>query len=475
MRLPLRLRFALLAALLVLLVASTVGLVGYLTFRSSVIDRATQTARTEATRLVGQVEGGGTRDGQLVDITDSALTRQLSSPGVRVEADRPGGALVQSSQAMHLTPAFKTRCLTSGQAVARLSKPDLAVACARVGSAQSPLATISVGVPLKDSLASLGTLRTTLLLGVLGGCALAALLALLLARRALRPLKRIATTAETIRAGDLTRRIGYEGHDEVGQLAGVLDACFTELERSIERQRRFAADASHELKTPVAAIRANVEMLRGWAASDPGAREAALESLDHASHRASRLVADLLALERIDREPERDRTQVRLDNVVLGAVREAGPLRRDVPIRISRLDDAVLDAGDPLGMQQVVLNLLANALDASPPGCEVVVSLEATDEAAQLTVSDAGPGIDPEHLERIFDRFYTTKGGHGTPHGAGLGLAIARAIAREHEGDLAAQNNPTRGASFVLRLPLLAGRNVVRSPAQIGFRSRASA
>jgi signal transduction histidine kinase len=313
-------------------------------------------------------------------------------------------------------------------------------------------------VPLKDSLASLSTLRMTLVLGVLGGVALAALLSLLLARRALRPLKRIAAAAETIRAGDLTRRIGYSGHDEVGQLANVLDACFTELEQSIERQRRFAADASHELKTPIAAIRANVEVLRGWASAEPAAREATLESLDQAAHRASRLVADLLALERIDREPQSLHTRVRLDAVVLGAVRDASALRHGAAVRVGRLDDAILEAGDPIGLHQVLLNVIANALEVSPHGNEVVVSLVTTDADARVTVSDAGPGIAADDLEKIFERFYTKQVGRSSQAGAGLGLAIARAIAEEHGGDLTARNNPGRGASFVLRLPLRATR-----------------
>jgi signal transduction histidine kinase len=143
--------------------------------------------------------------------------------------------------------------------------------------------------PLEGALDSLATLRNALLLGVLGGTALAVLLSRALALRALRPLKRIAFTAETIRSDDLARRIGYGGRDELADLAGVLDARFEQLEGSIERQRRFGADASHELKTPLAAIRANVELLRGWGALEPATRESALSSLDQASARASRL------------------------------------------------------------------------------------------------------------------------------------------------------------------------------------------
>jgi two-component system OmpR family sensor kinase len=195
-------------------------------------------------------------------------------------------------------------------------------------------------------------------------------------------------------------------------------------------------------------------MLRGWASADPAAREATLESLDQAARRASRLVADLLALERIDREPQSQHTRVSLDAVVLGAVREAGALRHDAAVRVGQLDDAILEAGDPMGLHQVLLNVIANALEVSPPGSEVVVSLVTTDAEARVTVSDAGPGIAADDLEKIFERFYTKQVGRSSQAGAGLGLAIARAIAEEHGGDLTARNNRSRGASFVLRLPL---------------------
>jgi signal transduction histidine kinase len=354
-----------------------------------------------------------------------------------------------------LTPLLARRCLLGGQAQTRLSRPPLAVACARIGSAHAPSGTIVVGVPLQGSLASLAALRRSLVLGVLVGGVLAAVLSLLLARRALRPLKRIALTAETIRAGALGRRIGYRAQDEVGQLASVLDACFAELEEAIERQRRFAADASHELKTPLAAIRANAELLRSWASVDPAARETALESLDQSARRASRLVADLLELVRLDREPGRPLTPTRLDEVVVGAVRDAAPLRPDVAIRITQLDDVTL-VGEPLGLQQLLLNVLDNALKASPRDNEVTVALILTGSHARITIADSGPGIAPGDLERIFDRFYTKAIGSAPHSGAGLGLAIARSIARDHGGDLAASSEPGAGATFVLTLPVRA-------------------
>jgi two-component system OmpR family sensor kinase len=461
MRLTVRTRFALLSAALVFLVAASVGLVGYLTLRHSLISRAAHTARIEAARLAGMIDSSGNAEGNSVDITELALTRQFTGPGLRVEIDRPNGAIIQATQAgghrgvVALPASTRARCLSTGAAEVSAQSPAAQIVCRRVGSGRAPLGTVAVAAPLESALDSLATLRNALLLGVLGGTALAALLSLALARRALRPLKRIALTAETIRSGELARRIGYSGHDELASLAGVLDACFEELEGSIERQRRFGADASHELKTPLAAIRANVELLRGWGALEPAARESALSSLDQASARASRLVADLLHLVRLDRGLPRARTRVSLDALVLQAVHEAASLRPDVGIRVMQLEEATLD-GDPVGLHQLLLNLLDNALRASPANAEVSVALAAGESSASITVADSGPGIRDGELDRIFERFYSKPLGTKHGGGAGLGLAIARTIAHEHGGELTARNGGCGGAVFELVLPLAA-------------------
>jgi signal transduction histidine kinase len=158
-------------------------------------------------------------------------------------------------------------------------------------------------------------------------------------------------------------------------------------------------------------------------------------------------------LAKLEREPARPRAPVRLDEVVLSVVREATPLDPDVAIRVTRLDEATIN-GDALGLQQLVLNLIDNALRASRPRAEVTVALAAGPDRATVTVSDDGSGIEPDQLERIFDRFYSRPGPSPTPAGTGLGLAIAREIARDHGGELTAHNREYSGARFELTLPL---------------------
>ena len=190
MRLPLRVRFALLAAVLVLLIASLVGTAGYLSFRASLLARADRSARTEANRLAGLVASSEGGNGQAVDLTDTSLTGQLSTAGLLVSVIHPTGAVVQASAGRDVavlpSAGLRRACLASGRAQARRSSPPLAVACERVGAARAPVGAILVGVPLSSSLASL---RRALILGVLGGGVLACVLSLLLAGPGVAPVE----------------------------------------------------------------------------------------------------------------------------------------------------------------------------------------------------------------------------------------------------------------------------------------------
>jgi two-component system OmpR family sensor kinase len=461
MRLGVRVRFALLTALLVLVVGALVAAAGYVAMRRSLLGQAEAQARDQGRQLAALIEVPGApppRDtaGNLVDIEDPSLSHGFARAGLLVLVGKPDGRVVQASRGarvLRASPALRARCLGTGEAAARQDHPPVAILCRRVGRAGAAKGLLFVGAPLRDALDSLARLREALAIGLAAGVALAALVALVVAGRALRPARRIAETAESIRSGDLSRRIDYRGPaDELGALAQLLDSCFAALEQAVERERRFVADASHELKTPIAAMRAHIELLRRWAATEPAAREAALGSLDQAARRMGRLVVDLLYLTELDRAPPTARLPVHLDDVLLAVVAEAQPLRPDVPIRVRRLDDAVV-TGDALRLQQLVLNLLDNALRVSAEDGQIDVAVGTDGAGATLTVTDRGPGIPPDRLERIFDRFYSAPGGSTTAPGTGLGLAIAREIARAHGGELTAHNEPGGGATLRLALP----------------------
>jgi signal transduction histidine kinase len=457
--LGLRARFALLAGALVVVVASLMGAGGYLALRAALLSREAREARGQADQLAALVDvpGRHATSGQAnqVDLTDGSLTDGFTRGGLRAAITRGDGRLVQASPGAISPPAgMRERCLRAGTAAVRLDRPPTALACARVGPAARPLGAVTVAASLEEANRALARLARALALGLAAGAVVAASLARLMAQRALRPARQIAQTAESIRSGDLGRRIRYGGpRDELGKLADVLDASFAELEQAAERQRRFVADASHELRTPVAAIRAHVELLRRWASGDAAAREQALASLEQASRTVGRLVDDLLYLAQLDRLPPPPRAPTRLDQVVVDAVRETQPLRPEVAIRITKLDEAPL-LGDEQRLRQLLVNLLANALRITPDGGEVTVRLVAGRGSAEVTIGDDGPGIEPGQLELIFERFHTADARQAG--GAGLGLAIAREIATRHGGDVSASNRPAGGAVFRVTLPLSA-------------------
>ncbi|HEY0344435.1 MAG TPA: HAMP domain-containing sensor histidine kinase [Solirubrobacteraceae bacterium] len=457
--LGLRARFALLAGALVVVVASLMGAGGYLALRAALLAREAREALDQAEQLAALVDvpGRHATSGQAnqVDLTDGSLTDGFTRGGLRAAITRGDGRLVQASPGAISPPAgMRERCLRAGTAAVRLDRPPTALACARVGPAARPLGAVTVAASLEEANRALARLARALALGLAAGAVVAASLARLMAQRALRPARQIAQTAESIRSGDLGRRIRYGGpRDELGKLADVLDASFAELEQAAERQRRFVADASHELRTPVAAIRAHVELLRRWASGDAAAREQALASLEQASRTVGRLVDDLLYLAQLDRLPPPPRAPTRLDQVVVDAVRETQPLRPEVAIRITKLDEAPL-LGDEQRLRQLLVNLLANGLRITPDGGEVTVRLVAGRGSAEVTIGDDGPGIEPGQLELIFERFHTADARQAG--GAGLGLAIAREIATRHGGDVSASNRPAGGAVFRVTLPLSA-------------------
>jgi two-component system OmpR family sensor kinase len=447
----LRARFVLLAIGLVLAVGATVGATAYTALRRSLHAQAASHAAGQAARLATLVDvPGANEQGNRVDLTDQSLSQEFPAAGLLVEVDGADDRPLQSAPAglrLALPAGARARCRTQGAASGLLDRPRVAFACRRLGGPARRVGSIVVGAPLHSADRALATLLRALALGLGSGTLVAALLALALAHRVLRPARHIAAAARSIREGDPSRRIAYTGaHDELGTLAAELDACFAELDEALRRRRDFVADASHELKTPVAAIRAHVELLRGWAAADPASRTRALEALDRAARRAGRLVADLAVLAELDRPARTAPAPVDLDQVLVDVARECGPLRDDVTIRITGLEEAVV-VGDVVRLQQLLINLVDNALRVSPADGEVRLALSRDGGEATVTVDDDGPGIPAELLPHVFDRFVSAdRRVRRRDAGSGLGLAIAMAIARAHGGRLQAANAASGGA-----------------------------
>ena len=281
-----------------------------------------------------------------------------------------------------------------------------------------------------------------------------------LAGRALRPIADISAAAEKISEGDLTKRIDTEEtKSELGRLAVLLNQTFERLHHTFEQQAQFTADASHELRTPVAVILAQTEMalMRDRPAEEY--REA-LESCQRSGGQMKQLVNSLLELARMDSgESVMNLAPNYLEEVVEDAIRFVGPLAEqrggEIVADLEEIN-AMIDAPK---IQQVVSNLLSNAIKHNPDGCRVHVTLKQDGADAVLTVRDEGEGIPPEVLPRIFERFFRADKARPRAAGStGLGLAIAKAIVEAHGGTLAVASAPGQGSEFTVRLPTGEGK-----------------
>jgi two-component system OmpR family sensor kinase len=328
-----------------------------------------------------------------------------------------------------------------------------------------------VAVPLHEVDQTLGQLLLVEVLVIAGVLVALGAAAFLIVRIGLRPLDRIGATAGAIAAGDLSRRVmPADARTEVGRLGLALNAmlerlehAFAERQASEDRLRQFLADSSHELRTPLAAIRGYAELFRMGATRDAAGTELAMRRIEEEATRMGVLVEDLLELARLDEAPDVVRQPVDLAVLARDAVEDAHATDPDRPIGLAT-PNAVVVAGDPHQLRQILANLMRNALVHTPAGTPIEVSVDEHEHDAVLTVRDHGPGIPDAAMDSLFERFWRADGGRGRGKaGAGLGLAIVSAIVDAHGGQVRAENAPDGGAAFLVRLPKAAVEQSVAS------------
>lgn len=274
--------------------------------------------------------------------------------------------------------------------------------------------------------------------------------------RALAPLGRMAERAHSISAEHLSERLPVgNASDELGQLALVFNDMFARLQASFERLRRFSADASHQLRTPLTAIRSVGEVgLRE--AREPRDYQEVIGSMLEEADRLARLVDTLLTLSRW----ESGRVQLCPTSLDLGdlAREVAGQLavlaeERGITIDVAA-DEPLFVTADRLMIRQALMNVVDNAIKFTPDGGRVRTWATSTDRAHSLIVDDEGPGIPPDERERVLERFYRIEGGPARASGGiGLGLAIVAWVIEAHQGQVAIDANDGGGARLVLTLP----------------------
>ena len=270
-----------------------------------------------------------------------------------------------------------------------------------------------------------------------------------IARWVTRPLVDLRDSARRVSAGDLAERAkSTDGPPEVQQLARDFNEMVARLERTVLAQEAFVADASHQLRSPLTALRLRIENLQaGLPEGDAGEAEATMAELD----RLNRLVNGLLTLARADRRAT-ERTRQHLTAIARERVTSWEPAADDEGIRLTARGD-----GDPVvdlaegALEQVLDNLIANALEAAPSGSTVQVDVSSRPGLVELTVSDRGPGLAAELREHAFDRFWSER---GAGSGSGLGLAIVKRLVEADGGSVHLEEHTGGGLRAVVRYPV---------------------
>jgi two-component system OmpR family sensor kinase len=337
------------------------------------------------------------------------------------------------------------------------------------------LGTLVVGVPLRqvdETILRLVALAALFSLLVIAGTAFAARS---LVGRSLRPLNRVAATAQQVSQlkldrGEVALAVRVPPADanpasEVGQVGQAINHMLNNVEEALAarqasetRVRQFVADASHELRNPLAAIRGYAELTRRDREKLPTDAAYAMSRVESEAERMSHLVEDMLLLARLDSGPDLDLKPTDLSEIVINAVSDARAAGPDHVWQMSLPHDPVIAYGDQHRLQQVMANLLANARTHTPPGTQVHTAVAVFGPDAVVTVTDNGPGIPPEVSHRVFERFARgdasrTRSPDAATGSTGLGLAIVAAVVEAHHGRVMVNSQPGQ-TQFIVRLPL---------------------
>jgi two-component system OmpR family sensor kinase len=415
----------------------------------------------DTTAQVAPTPANSSNNGSPLTLPASVVT----GPLVRV-LDRSGHTLFQSpafrqlivtqasvTQALHGTPWLDTVATASGESVRLYSMPLL--------YHKSVVGVLQVG----ESLTSLAnTMRNAVIelltIGALG-LLLSFFLGYWLARRAFLPVQKMTSIARRIEASDLHKRVPVpQSKDELHTLALTFNEMIARLEQDFLRQRRFVADASHELRTPVAAIRSMTDVvLNQQNGASPEEYRATVQDINAEVERLGHLINDLLTLARNDEgQAPLEREAIRLDQLALdvAATTEALASEKGITVEVQAEQPATV-IGDEVRLIQVMMNLIDNAIAYTNAGGTVRLCVEVKGNFAHLIVSDTGVGIAQEHLAHIFERFYRADAARSrAAGGTGLGLAIVEWIVRAHNGTISVESQVGVGTTFTVQLPLAA-------------------
>ena len=311
---------------------------------------------------------------------------------------------------------------------------------------------VQIGRPLGEIDHTLSTIGLILFLATIGGMGLAVGLAYVIGRQTMRPVEKLTEAAEYVAATqDLGSSIEVSGDDELARLARSFNSMLEALAASRRQQAQLISDAGHELRTPLTSLRTNIEVLMRRPDLPSADRSELVADVQAQLQELTNLIGDLVELAR-DEERQTEPIEVRFDSLVLSAVERAQRRASGVSFRTTVTPGAV--RANPALLERAVMNVLDNAAKWSPPDSTVDVWLQ-RGAIWTLDVHDHGPGISPDDLPHVFDRFYRAPSARGLP-GSGLGLAIVRQVVASHGGRVSASVPPAGGTVIHIELPTVA-------------------
>lgn len=462
---PIRWRLTVFNALVIGAVLLALGLALFLLLRGALLSGIEEDVRDRALAAAQTVESG--------EGLDPNEAERLSLGGVFVVVrDSQGRILDQTVNSVPQeeirdpvwSEAVETGQPVGGTASYSPSAPDYVYAVP-VNPPDGSASVVEAGRSYESTTETLETFAVVLIGAILVAVLLSVGGAYLLARASLSPVRAVVRSARQITESDLSKRLPIaRPKDEIGyltatinELLGRLETAFARQEEALSRQRHFAADASHELRTPLTSIAGYARMLEGWGLEDPRTSREGVAAILEESERMRKLVESLLALARGDADAPLELAPGDLGAVAADAAKAARAASGDkVAVDYVPPKKPVEVSFDQLHMRQAVAILLDNAVKYTPKGGNVVVSVDQENGWARLEVSDTGIGIPEDELPLVFERFHRadpSRAQSASQGGAGLGLSIARQIARAHGGEIEARSEPGEGSTFTLHIP----------------------
>jgi two-component system, OmpR family, sensor kinase len=461
MNLPIKARLTVWYLTLLSVILVAFGAFLFFRLRTDLVHGVDQSLESRAAQITLGYQGG---DQNFQDVSDASL-RNVASAETAAQRLSPAGTVLDATG----DPAVTDQPMIDAQGIAAAVHGRSVLATVVLGSEGEPFRVLALRIPnvsqtsvlvvassLEDVDSSIHRLLILFATGIPVALLLAVLGGWLIARKALQPVARMTAEAQQIRADRLEDRIAIPPtDDEIQRLARTLNDMLGRLQEGVESQRRFVADASHDMRTPLTVMASEIDVgLETHRLGEKGARELLVSNREQVEWMA-RMIDNLLTLASIEGgQLELLRSPTDLQALASEVIARLGSLVDTTGVQISANGGSAWVIGDPDRLSQVLTNLVENALKYAGAGAQVRLLTWQRDGEAGFTVSDTGPGIPPESVPHLFDRFFRVDAARSSARqGSGLGLAICREIVRAHGGRIWVDSPEGGGSSFSIAIP----------------------